>query len=197
MPLTVLSDADVHCILVALRIDDVVMLQHNLAEALHDYSTGTQETTAGCSLNQPQRLAIPGPENSMTMFMPASTKTSRGMKIVSLSAAPIASPVSSMASLGLNSQSRSSSRNASPRRGTSRTGSPTPHRLQSLAPTPPFHRCRMHHPLQVPPPLPPPWIRRSRPPSPQPLEAPLHYSLQPACHMPLWLLKSSLHFAPP
>ena len=126
MPLTVLSDADVHGLLISLNKDDIAELQHNLADALHDYSTGTQETTAGCSLNQPQRMAIPGPDSSLTLFMPASTSTSRGMKIVSVATAPIPSPIPSMASIGLSSHSRSSSRNASPRRGTSRSGSPAP-----------------------------------------------------------------------
>ncbi|KAL8689156.1 MAG: hypothetical protein Q9218_005106 [Villophora microphyllina] len=84
MPLTVLSDSDIHALLYSLSHDDVVSLQENLAEALHEYSTGTQETTGCCSTNQPQRIAIPATDNRTTLFMPASTSTSRGMKIATL-----------------------------------------------------------------------------------------------------------------
>ncbi|MCJ1255974.1 hypothetical protein MMC24_003793 [Lignoscripta atroalba] len=91
MPLTVLTDGDVRSLLLSLTRDDVLTLQNNLAEALHDYSTGTQETTACCSANQPQRLSIPGSRGQTTLFMPASTSTSTGMKIVSLASAPASS----------------------------------------------------------------------------------------------------------
>ena len=114
MPLTVLSDADVHDLLWSLGKEDIEHLQNNLAEALHDYSTGTQETTTACSKNQPSRMSIPGPDDSLTLFMPASTSTSRGMKIVSLGSVPVpSSPVRSMTNLSLSSQ-RSSSRSDSP-----------------------------------------------------------------------------------
>ena len=39
MPLTVLSDQDIHSLLLSLTLDDITELQHNLADALHDYST--------------------------------------------------------------------------------------------------------------------------------------------------------------
>ncbi|KAI4205016.1 MAG: hypothetical protein LQ350_000643 [Teloschistes chrysophthalmus] len=88
MPLTVLSDSDIHSLLYSLSRDDVVNLQENLAEALHEYSTGTQETTGCCQSNQPQRIAIPATNNQTTLFMPASTSTSRGMKIATLATTP-------------------------------------------------------------------------------------------------------------
>ena len=91
MPLTILSDADIHSLLLSLNRDDIAQLQHNLSEALHDYSTGTQETTVGCSANQPQRIAVPAANNQTTLFMPASTSTSRGIKIVTLATAPVPS----------------------------------------------------------------------------------------------------------
>ena len=86
MPLTVLSDADVRSLLFTLSRPEVERLRESLCDALNEYSTGTQETTGCCSSNQPQRIAIPGPDGSATLFMPASTSTSRGMKIVSLEA---------------------------------------------------------------------------------------------------------------
>ncbi|KAL8710743.1 MAG: hypothetical protein Q9220_004761 [cf. Caloplaca sp. 1 TL-2023] len=84
MPLTVLSDSDIHTLLFSLNRDDILNLQNNLAEALHEYSTGTQETTGCCSTNQPQRISIPTTNNQTSLFMPASTSTSRGIKIVTL-----------------------------------------------------------------------------------------------------------------
>ncbi|KAL8827446.1 MAG: hypothetical protein Q9170_007012 [Blastenia crenularia] len=86
MPLTVLSDADIHSLLFSLTREDVVALQENLAEALHEYSTGTQETTGCCQTNQPQRISIPATNNQTTLFMPASTSKSRGIKIATLAA---------------------------------------------------------------------------------------------------------------
>lgn len=84
MPLTVLSDSEINAILYSLNRDDILNLQNNLADALHEYSTGTQETTGCCQSNQPQRIAIPASNNQITLFMPASTSTSRGIKIATL-----------------------------------------------------------------------------------------------------------------
>lgn len=82
MPLTILADSDVRSVLFSLTKDDVLRLQNNLAEALHEYSTGSQETTACCSANQPQRISLPLTRNSGTLFMPARTGTTTGVKIV-------------------------------------------------------------------------------------------------------------------
>ncbi|KAI4188081.1 MAG: hypothetical protein L6R41_002383 [Letrouitia leprolyta] len=88
MPLTVLSDSDIRSLLFSLSREDVLALQENLAEALHEYSTGTQETTGCCHSNQPQRISIPATNNQTTLFMPASTSTSRGIKIATLAIVP-------------------------------------------------------------------------------------------------------------
>lgn len=82
MPFTVLTDADVRQLLLSLTTEDVTEMQRNLAEALHSYSTGDTNSPC-CSSFQPQRTAIK--KNGVTtLFMPATTGTSVGMKIVSL-----------------------------------------------------------------------------------------------------------------
>ncbi|KIW14774.1 hypothetical protein PV08_07559 [Exophiala spinifera] len=82
MPLTVLTEADIRTLLLSLAKEDAATLQRNLAEALHSYSTG--DTNSPCSASsQPHRTIIK--KNGMTtLFMPASTGTAVGMKIVSL-----------------------------------------------------------------------------------------------------------------
>ncbi|EED16768.1 proline utilization protein PrnX-like, putative [Talaromyces stipitatus ATCC 10500] len=82
MPLTILSGAQVRTLLLSLSRDDVLTLQHNLAEALREYSTGSQEE--GCSASyQPHRTAITGADGGTTIFMPASTGKMTGVKILS------------------------------------------------------------------------------------------------------------------
>ncbi|CAF9922082.1 hypothetical protein IMSHALPRED_005329 [Imshaugia aleurites] len=114
MPLTVLSNADIHSLLLTLSRDDIAELQHNLAEALHDYSTGTQESTTGCSANQPQRIAVPAANKQTTLFMPASTSTSRGIKIITLATAPVPSSTPSLSKLSIDSPRSSSPAPKSP-----------------------------------------------------------------------------------
>ncbi|KIX04228.1 uncharacterized protein Z518_07782 [Rhinocladiella mackenziei CBS 650.93] len=82
MPLTALTDSEVRELLLSLTKDDAAELQRNLAEALHSYSTG--DTNSPCAASfQPARTVIE--KNGVTtLFMPASTGTSVGMKIVSL-----------------------------------------------------------------------------------------------------------------
>lgn len=96
MPLTILTDTDVRSLLHSLTRDDILTLQHNLAEALHGYSTGTQETSACCSANQPQRISMNSVSGQTTLFMPARTGTTTGIKIVSLASVP--NPTASAAS---------------------------------------------------------------------------------------------------
>ncbi|KAK5053224.1 hypothetical protein LTR84_002198 [Exophiala bonariae] len=82
MPLTVLTDAEVKSLLLTLTKQDIEDLQGTLAEALHSYSTG--DTNSPCASSyQPQRTTI-RKKGVTTLFMPASTGTSVGMKIVSL-----------------------------------------------------------------------------------------------------------------
>lgn len=82
MPLTVLTDAEVREVLLSLTKEDAGALQQSLAEALHSYSTGDTNSPC-CASYQPARTVIK--KNGVTtLFMPASTGTSVGMKIVSL-----------------------------------------------------------------------------------------------------------------
>ncbi|KAL9116622.1 MAG: hypothetical protein Q9187_006854, partial [Circinaria calcarea] len=124
MPLTVLTDFDVRSLLLSLSRDDIVRLQHNLADALHDYSTGTQDTTGCCSANQPQRLSIQGRHGQTTLFMPANTNTTTGMKIVSLVAPSTSSIASSSRSSITTQASASSVPSADPSTTSSRSTTP-------------------------------------------------------------------------
>ncbi|KAJ4525062.1 hypothetical protein HRR78_003209 [Exophiala dermatitidis] len=82
MPFTVLTDAEVRKMLISLNKEDAEALQQSLAEALHSYSTG--DTNSPCSSSfQPQRTVI-RKNGVTTLFMPASTGTTVGMKIVSM-----------------------------------------------------------------------------------------------------------------
>jgi ornithine cyclodeaminase/alanine dehydrogenase-like protein (mu-crystallin family) len=83
MPLTVLTEAEVRTLLLSLSRDDVLSMQRTLAEALREYSTGNQDQ--GCSASyQPQPTAITRKDGHRTLFMPASTGLTMGMKIVQL-----------------------------------------------------------------------------------------------------------------
>lgn len=115
--ITVLSDSEIRSLLLSLSRDEIVRLQENLAEALHEYSTGTQETSGCASSNQPKRISIPAQNDQTTLFMPASTSTSRGVKIVTLAmphptspseSTPVLSPISSRGSSKLSQSSTAS-----------------------------------------------------------------------------------------
>lgn len=83
MPLTVLSQSQLRSLLLSLTSEEITGLQRNLAEALRQYSTGSQEE--GCSSSyQPQRTAITRANGCTTLFMPASTGQTIGMKMISL-----------------------------------------------------------------------------------------------------------------
>ncbi|KAI9814637.1 MAG: hypothetical protein M1827_003193 [Pycnora praestabilis] len=82
MPLTILTDSDVKDLLHSLTREDILDLQHSLRDALHSYSTGTNENGC-CSMYQPQRVSISVNGNT-TLFMPASSSSNTGMKIVTL-----------------------------------------------------------------------------------------------------------------
>ncbi|KAJ5084724.1 hypothetical protein NUU61_009303 [Penicillium alfredii] len=83
MPLTVLSRSQLRTLLLSLTRDEIFDLQKNLAEALREYSTGSQEQ--GCSAAyQPQRTAITRQNGCTTLFMPASTGQTLGIKMISL-----------------------------------------------------------------------------------------------------------------
>ncbi len=94
--LTILSESDIRSLLLSLSRDEIIRLQDNLAEALHEYSTGTQESSGRANSHQPQRISIPALNQQTTLFMPASTSTSRGMKIVTLATPPQSASQSSI-----------------------------------------------------------------------------------------------------
>ena len=96
MPLTVLSDKEVDDILHSLTRSDIERFQHNLAEALHDYSTGTQEETSACSQNQPLRTVLKS-QHGTTLFMPAQNESVTGIKVVTVGASASQSFASSSA----------------------------------------------------------------------------------------------------
>ncbi|KAI2738535.1 hypothetical protein CBS147339_6285 [Penicillium roqueforti] len=83
MTLTVLSQTQLRELLHALSRDEILELQRNLGEALREYSSGSQEE--GCSAAyQPQRTAITRQNGCTTLFMPASTGKTIGIKMISL-----------------------------------------------------------------------------------------------------------------
>ncbi|KAJ5678752.1 hypothetical protein N7462_006996 [Penicillium macrosclerotiorum] len=83
MPLTILSRSQLRELLLSLTRDEITDLQRNLAEALREYSTGSQDK--GCSATyQPQRTAITRQNGCTTLFMPASTGKTLGIKMISL-----------------------------------------------------------------------------------------------------------------
>ena len=140
MPLTVLSDSDVRTLLLSLKKKDIEDLQENLAEALHEYSTGDSHS-ACCSSNQPTRTVIKR-KGVTTLFMPASTGEALGMKIVALEApeAPIlkaessASLPSAMSGISLARSASTTESSASSISGTS--FQPPPSVASSLGTTP-------------------------------------------------------------
>lgn len=83
MPLTILSRSQLRTLLLSLTRDEITELQRNLSEALREYSTGSQDQ--GCSAAyQPQRTAITRSNGCTTLFMPASTGQTLGIKMISL-----------------------------------------------------------------------------------------------------------------
>lgn len=95
-PLTVLSDSDVLEILLNLGHQDVVDLGLSLGEALHEYSTG--DTNASCCASfQPARTIIKR-KKATSLFMPASSSTAIGMKMVTLAQPDVSSSNASVAS---------------------------------------------------------------------------------------------------
>ncbi|KAI9863992.1 MAG: hypothetical protein M1824_006030 [Vezdaea acicularis] len=82
-PLTVLTDRDVRKVLLDLTEDEIKGMQNEMAEALHTYSTGTQEQSA-CHSNQPLRTMLATGPDRTTIVMPARTGTSVGVKMVTL-----------------------------------------------------------------------------------------------------------------
>ena len=83
MPLTVLGDQDVSRILHSFNKDDVLEMQEKLADALHWYSTSNDANDC-CSDFQPERTHLKRKDGSTTLFMPASSITGQGIKVVNI-----------------------------------------------------------------------------------------------------------------
>jgi len=120
MPLTILTDAEVRTLLLSLTKEDIIELQQSLADALHYYSTSTENDTNGCcSSYQPLRTALKRSDGQTTLFMPASSNDGLGVKIVTLAmpktsddssgAASVRSATGSLDALSLSSRTSTSS----------------------------------------------------------------------------------------
>jgi ornithine cyclodeaminase/alanine dehydrogenase-like protein (mu-crystallin family) len=119
MPLTILTDTQVRTLLLSLTKQDILDLQQSLADALHYYSTSTEnDSNDCCSSYQPLRTSLKRSDGQTTLFMPASSNDGLGVKIVTLSmpkssnnsseVATMDSPTTSLASMGSLSLSRGS-----------------------------------------------------------------------------------------
>jgi phosphoribosylformylglycinamidine synthase len=76
MPFTILSDTDIKDLLYNLSLRDVSRLAEDLNYALAQYSTANEIPY------QPHRTAITRPDGQVSLFMPATTPQSIGVKIV-------------------------------------------------------------------------------------------------------------------
>ncbi|KAF2866930.1 hypothetical protein BDV95DRAFT_503854 [Massariosphaeria phaeospora] len=119
MPLTILSDSDVRGLLHSLSKEDILDLQQSLADALHHYSTSTEEDSNGCcSSYQPLRTSLKRSDGQTTLFMPASSNDGLGVKIVTLAVpdarTPDGSSLKSFDSLSLSQSQSQSSSSSSP-----------------------------------------------------------------------------------
>jgi ornithine cyclodeaminase/alanine dehydrogenase-like protein (mu-crystallin family) len=85
MPVTILSDHDVQTVLHSLTSQDVNDIQQSLADALHRYSTASGEDACG-SAYQPHRIPMKRTDGATTLFMPASSNSGMGVKVITLDA---------------------------------------------------------------------------------------------------------------
>ncbi|KAL1594449.1 hypothetical protein SLS60_010209 [Paraconiothyrium brasiliense] len=109
MPLTVLTDSEVRTLLLGLKKQDILDLQQSLADALHYYSTSTDQDHNGCSSSyQPLRTSLKRNDGQTTLFMPASSNDGLGLKIVTLSEPDLASTKNPSSSNGGTSSGRGS-----------------------------------------------------------------------------------------
>ncbi|QSZ34689.1 hypothetical protein DSL72_007544 [Monilinia vaccinii-corymbosi] len=83
MSLTVLTDSDIQHILRDLTLKDLQAFQDKMRQALHEYSTGTQDDDC-CSLHQPRRTVLESKHKKTTLFMPSTSSAGIGMKVVTL-----------------------------------------------------------------------------------------------------------------
>ncbi|KAL4942445.1 hypothetical protein BDV06DRAFT_192259 [Aspergillus oleicola] len=83
MPLTILSGAQLRGLLHSLTHEQITSIQKHLANSLRDYSVGNQDSGCAATL-QPRRTAVTRKSGRTTIFMPASTRQSIGIKVISL-----------------------------------------------------------------------------------------------------------------
>ncbi|KAF2162799.1 hypothetical protein M409DRAFT_68799 [Zasmidium cellare ATCC 36951] len=124
MPLTILSDKDVSRILHSFNKEDVLELQQSLADALHWYSTSSDANDC-CSDYQPERTHLKRKDGSTTLFMPASSMSGQGVKVVNIvppDAGGIGPPLRESSTLGSDGDSRSSLSSVSRSGSTATTG---------------------------------------------------------------------------
>jgi ornithine cyclodeaminase/alanine dehydrogenase-like protein (mu-crystallin family) len=87
MTLTVLSDDQVRAIIESLTLDELEDFRHQLAEALHEYSTGAQGSDES-PYQQPHRATTCHPETqATTLYMPSCGPAGMGCKVLSLTTA--------------------------------------------------------------------------------------------------------------
>ncbi|KAF2770528.1 NAD(P)-binding protein [Teratosphaeria nubilosa] len=111
MPLTILGDSDVNRILHSFDRDDILELQTALADALHWYSTSNDENEC-CSDFQPERTVVKRKDGSTSLFMPASSLTSQGIKVVNITPPDTDGLPTFTQQLSLGSDTSSSPRNS-------------------------------------------------------------------------------------
>ncbi|KAI4943181.1 hypothetical protein J4E91_009621 [Alternaria rosae] len=117
MPLTILSDADVRTLLLQLTKQDILDLQQNLADALHHYSTSTEEddNNGCCESFQSAGTSLKTKDGGLMTVAPASSNDSLGVKITTrpeFNSSDTASVTSSMSSLALSQQSTPTSKSS-------------------------------------------------------------------------------------
>ena len=80
MPLTVLSDSDVRTLLLQLTKQDILDLQQNLADALHHYSTSTEEddNNGCCESFQSAGTSLKSKDGGLMTVTPASRYVASG-----------------------------------------------------------------------------------------------------------------------
>ncbi|KAK5174042.1 uncharacterized protein LTR77_001122 [Saxophila tyrrhenica] len=135
MPLTVLSDRDVNRILHSFTKDDIEHLQTQLADALHWYSTSSDENDF-CSDYQPERIQLKRKDGSTTLFMPASGCNGQAVKVVNITPPDAGSGLPSFENLSLDTEHSSRSSISSPSTVDSPRGSISTFSSQETNPTP-------------------------------------------------------------
>ena len=122
MPLTVLGDREVSRILHSFNKDDILVMQEKLADALHWYSTSNDANDC-CSDFQPERTHLKRKDGSTTLFMPASSITGQGIKVVSIVPPDVSGLPSLVEQMSVDSSVSSSGASASSRNSMSTVSS--------------------------------------------------------------------------